>query len=670
MKKFYIAFLALITLPISALAALPSVNIKVTPSTGDLRTNFVLDASNSLNNQGNNQHLQYQFKVSPNSYRTPFSSQSRQTFKASKTGTFKAQVWVRDTKTGSTRTSFFTYRVREELQRDIRISASNTTPGEGETVIYKVTVFGNGFNRDAVQTRWDFNSDGRFDTDFTLGLTGSYTPQVGTTSPTVEVKFPDGQIIRGQGIYATRTSPSRNRPTGRDRIKVVTASNPLKPAIIQFSPNRQNASQNTVFNFDGSDTKMTSGSWLEWIIEGRTITNKDKIRYQFKSSGNKIVTLRHCINRAEPICLDTKTSVSIKAEPNDQFLDITWVNLTDRGRSTLTRDYARATVSDNLRFTVRTQGQPNPGQRFTYRWDFDGDGFWDTDFTEHTSVEHRYNKSSKFVAIVEAQPAITTKNFVSIKHAIPVYIERNRAPQGEFKFTKTGNFVGERIYYTAQVSDEQSGQQVEVRFDSDADGVWDSDFRRQLSWYWVYDVPGKYEVRMQLRDPQGRTNEVKQTMTVLAMPEPEAKVKASHRNQTEGGSILLDATGSEGRELTYEWKVLGQPKVKLQGSRTSLRLPAGDYTVCLIIRDRLGVENQLEFPVSFVPKAQAVATARPSNGVEASPNVLQWLPGAPSLHQDNYVLPNGGVPRGPSPFVIEAGTAIPSDGFVSGMRAR
>jgi len=88
------------------------------------------------------------------------------------------------------------------------------------------------------------------------------------------------------------------------------------------------------------------------------------------------------------------------------------------------------------------------------------------------------------------------------------------------------------------------------------------------------------------------------------------------------------------------------------------------------VRDRLGVKNQVDFPVSFVPKTQAVTASQQNNGVEASPNVLQWLPGAPSLHQDNFVLPNGGVPRGPSPFVIEAGTAIPNDGFVSGMRAR
>ena len=651
-------------------SALPQANVRITPATGDLYTTFTIDASSSTNENGQNTQLLYQFRASPQGLRSPFQSSPIFKFRAKDTGSFNAQVLVLDQRTGGVSTTFHHYRVREELQRDIRIRASNLNPIEGETVIYTVTVFGNNLNRNQLQTRWDFNSDGIFETPFRTGLTGTYSAQVGVASPTVEVKFPDGQVIRGQGIYNRQAATSRNRITLRDRTPVVTSPSPIVPPILEVTPSPTNARENTTFTFDGSRTKFTAGSYLEWTIEGRTIRDQKVVRYRFKSPGTHPVTLRHCINRAEPVCVESKTQVTVTAAPLDQILDITWTNLTDPTRPPEARDFARITTTDRIRLNVQRLGQQTAGQTFRYRWDFEGDGFWDTGFAEQNFAEHTYNQVGQFVAVVEAQPQLTSPRFQNLTHVLPVYVHANKAPQGSFTVRNAQNYVGERVWFTAQITDQQSDGQVEVRFDSDADGVWDSDFRHQQSWWWEYDTPGTYQVRMQLRDPQGAVKQVSQNVTILPMPAPQAQVKVSHRTQTAGQTITLDASASTGRQLYFRWSVRGQPHLNLIGARTNLRLPAGDYTVRLRVIDRLGVEDVVDFPVSFTPapvnqlrtaNSPAIISARSV----AAPSLLSQLPG---VSQADFIVPAEGIRTGPSPFVVDAGTARPGDGFVSGMR--
>jgi hypothetical protein len=359
--------------------------------------------------------------------------------------------------------------------------------------------------------------------------------------------------------------------------------------------------------------------------------------------------------------------VIVQAKPNDQFLDLYWQNMSDRGRRTLAKDYAVATATDTLRITVRPQGIASRDQSFTYRWDFEGDGNWDTNFAAETFVEHTYTQTGTFVMQVEALPRITTNNFEIIRYSLPIYIETNRAPMGDFNFTQANNFVGEKVTYTAKVSDPESEQLLEVRFDSDADGVWDSEFRNQRSWWWVYDEPGDYKVRMQIRDPQGRTMEVVKTMAILPMVQPQTQVKVSHRAQNETQNIILDGSASEGRQLTYEWTVQGQPQIKYTTARANLRLPAGNYYVQLVIRDRLGVKDSVVFPVSFI--GQTTTSNAPAVTASTQPNSLVNQISSINPTANNFVIPPGGIAPSVSPFQVEAGNAIKNDGYISNMRA-
>ena len=664
MKKFVLLLSLLFAPFVTQAQSVPQVSVNLTPTTGSLQTEFTLDASLSRGADGTNQDLEYQFRADSKLPRTAFTSNPVFKFRPIETGDAVAEVVVRDKSTGLTTISGHRYTVRESEQRSVQIKVSTLTPALGESVIYEATVFGNNLNRDKLQARWDFNSDGRWETNFTTSLIASFTPASGKSFPTVEVKFEDGSIIQASGLDLRTGNQGHAQNSTTNFVSI--PQNPLRPPVIEVSPRSATIKENTNLSLDGSKTQLTNDSFLEWIIDGQVLPGKLKINYVFKSSGEKTITLRHCLVSNPDYCLETSTVVEVQAKPNDQFLEVYWQNLSDRGRQTTARDYAVATVSDTLRFTVQTQGTPMQGQSFTYRWDFEGDGQWDTNFESDTFVEHTFNQSRDFIVMVEALPSITTNNFTVLRYVLPVYIERNRAPRGDFDFTQTNNFVGERVTYTAKVSDPESAQLVEVRFDSDADGVWDSDFRNQRSWWWIYDQPGDYKVRLQVRDPQGRIEEVSKIMTILPMPQPQTQVLVSHRTQTENQPILLDGSQSAGRKLTYQWTVQGQPQIKLMGAKTNLKLPAGTYQVQLKIRDRLGVQDSVVFPVTFIPLSD-IKPQTSQNVASEAPNMLGYLPGSPDVN--NYILPPGGVPQGPSPFQIEAGTALPNDGLVSGMRA-
>lgn len=674
MRLLFLTFALLTTLTVQA-QSVPQVRLSLSPGSGDRQTVFTLDASQSQNARGNTQNLEYQFRVDQFSSRTPYSRTPRITFRASRTGTLTAEVRVRDINTGATSVAAQRYIVRENQQREVQIRVSNTNPLEGDSVTYEAVVFGNGITRSELQSRWDFNSDGRFDTNFRGSLIASDTPAPGRAFPTVEVKFPDGSTIIERG-FEVNTSNTR-RDQGNSTNFITTDRRGLKKPVIEVTPLSQVIKENTNVTFDGSKTELLQNSFLEWVVESRTIRDQEKINYTFRTSGSKTVTLRHCLVDNPTYCLESSVDIEVETKPNDQYLTLFWNNLSDQGRTQKRNDYALITASDEVRITVRPQGQPSVRQSFLYRWDFEGDGAWDTDFQEETSVEHRYHQPGNYVAVVEGLPSVTTRNFKSLTAFLPVYVERNRAPFGDFDFQQSNNFVGERVTYTAVVKDPESGNRVDVRFDSDADGVWDSDFRQQRSWWWIYDTPGVYNVRMQIRDPQGRLEEVTKPMTILPMPTPQTQVKVSHRSQTENGSIRLDASESVGRKLTYEWTVQGRRDIKLQGAQTNLRLTAGDYQVQLVIRDRLGASDSVVFPVSFVPATTQTNRAPMAGAIglqqqtafsgPSTSNIINQLPGA--RMQNNFILPPQGAPSIASPFQIDAGFSPQSNGISTSMRA-
>jgi uncharacterized protein (TIGR02145 family) len=136
------------------------------------------------------------------------------------------------------------------------------------------------------------------------------------------------------------------------------------------------------------------------------------------------------------------------------------------------------------------------------RWDWEGDGIWDTPFTKILSYTHRYYVPGTWRPKVE----MTNMAGVSDTAGLTIQVERGySAPHALVKVPQsTGHiFTAFLLDGSGTRDDEDSVNLLKYRWDFDGDGNWDTPFGDSARIHRVYPVTGFYQPRMQVRDPSG-----------------------------------------------------------------------------------------------------------------------------------------------------------------------
>jgi len=336
----------------------------------------------------------------------------------------------------------------------------------------------------------------------------------------------------------------------RDVDKLTINPFKIQSPIVNVSPGNNVKSQDTTFTFDASRTQLGSNSYLEFYFDGvKKYTGKTSIKHRFASPGEHTVRVRHCINRTKPECRATDVNIEIEdssATTGTGFGADFIANEVKPGTKQfrISDNAYQSVVSSAIRFSGRSI-QTAVGARadFQYRWDFDGDGSFDTPYSAQTTAEYIYDNHGTFKPQLEIRDdkgnvSLATKTMIVLK---------NTKPLGRVRTLTWPNYVGKDITFEVEAIDGQSSlSQLDVRFDFDGDGVWDTDFRPTRSQRWRFDSPGEYNTTIQVRDPQKELTTITRTIPVVSIPEPELKIKVSHRNQLLGQPIRLDASQSIG----------------------------------------------------------------------------------------------------------------------------
>jgi len=616
---------------------LPQVNLDLSPSVVRIGEPLHYDATNSRNSQGQiNVNLEYRFQFTNSGPWTAFSSIGKGQFVPNKLESQNSHLFrveVRDTLTGITQRTFRNYRI---------INARNPVPprivlltpppfSEGQEIGFEASILVESvIDRDDILVRWDFNSDGIFDTPFQKDKRGfTLFSTTNRLSPTLEVQFPGGQITSVRGI---RTDQQPGRGTfdfGRDVNTLVLNPAQIQAPIVNVSPGTKAPTEDITFTFDASKTQLSNNSYLLFFIDGVPVENPGLIiKHRFDSPGDHVVRVEHCRNRNNPVCRTTEVNVFVEPNSTDFLVDFTAIEV-DRGsdRFRISDNTYQAVTSQQILFTSELEFEVPGGQTpvFQYRWDFDGDGVFDTPFSNTTSAQYTYDRAGNFTPTLEVRDDQGTVNQATKN----IIIRDNTAPTGAIRTLSWPNYVGRDVQFTVDVSDLESQlSQIDLRFDLDGDGIWEDDFRPARSETFRYDIPGEYTVRVQLRDPQLRVTTLTRTIPIFDIPEPTIKVVASHRTQTVNQPIRFSAQESEGRGLRYEWRVLNDPLIPvLRGAQTSMRFQeASEYAVELTITDELGRKDQVTFPVTIVEKSQQ--------------NTVQAPPAAAAVVPQNLEIPN------------------------------
>lgn len=620
MKKLLEFFIGVVAVFLSAgvsASGLPQANMTVSPAIGRINSEFTLDASQSRNAAGNKGGVEIRYKRSSGGDWSPWSRQLIQKFTPMDIGTMRVYLQVRDINTGQIQSTFRSIKVVSTMARRAWISVEDFVVEVGQPIDFQLELVLQSFdNKDDVEVRWDFNSDGIWDTNFSQRKFVTYVYDTATmTSPIAEVRFFDDEIITVKGI-APRWTPGRRSSDPQatwNKIKVISPT--ITAPIVDVRPGRVGFNESTVFHFDASSARIPRGGWIEWSFDGQQwlrFPGKQTAEHQFTSPGKHEVRTRVCISYSNPRCEETTTAIEVERDPLDYQVAISLQNRTNAHAMTVrnAQQYVIVEVGDRIRFTAQLRNSSGSGQHYLYRWDYNNDGIWDTHFSSQNYTEHVYDRGGTFTVRVQVQ----NQDNVVANTVRNIFVDINEKPIAEIQSSVDEIYVGEKVRFSPRFPKQwpDNSSRTQVRFDLDGDGLWESDFQGVGGRDITYLVPGEITIVMEIRDPGKNVSTVRKTIEILPYPAVKARVIVSQRIGSVGKAVTFDASGSAGRKLRFFWDFDTQESVPVStrsfdyfrnGSLASTIshtwVTPGEKTVSLMVVDAQGKVDMIEFPVSI-----------------------------------------------------------------------
>lgn len=159
----------------------------------------------------------------------------------------------------------------------------------------------------------------------------------------------------------------------------------------------------------------------------------------------------------------------------------------------LTPDHGVAPVKVKLDAAGSTQD-------IVARFDFEGDGTFDTEYSSTLSVEHEYATPGQFHPRVEVKDPNGTLGQV----AKDLLITMNQAPAPALTVTPSEGKAQLEVTADATMSaDPDEGDTLEARFDFDNDGAFETDWDASRTATHIYLQAGSYVVVVEVRDQRG-----------------------------------------------------------------------------------------------------------------------------------------------------------------------
>jgi len=206
----------------------------------------------------------------------------------------------------------------------------------------------------------------------------------------------------------------------------------------------------------------------------------------------------------------------------------------------------------------QSESRTGRGTKVFTRWDWDGDGKWDTPFTRLLVYEHRYYVPGTWNACLEMSNLDGSTDTMSF--SIPV--ARGYSPPKPVLSVvpeKGHIFTRFALDATRTHDDEDSLKQLSFRWDFEGDGQWDTGFGDSVKIFHIFPEPGYYEARVQVRDPSGLISAGK-SQILVNMEDPMLKpsfvsIPDSITNNT---PVVMDASSSSDlnnpdKPLMYRW---------------------------------------------------------------------------------------------------------------------
>lgn len=564
MKKILVFFSLLLTLllpsplPLFADSFEPTASFFSTPSRGEIGTVFRFDASASEDIRGFSNTLQYRWNFDYSGSAGTFTSWGSSPLASTSyttAGTKTIALEVKDTTNNLTDRTFASVKVLENSIFDawFTVSPLDGTTTTQFTFTAQISTVAGGTPIDSYEVRWDFNGDGTFDTDFsTAKITFHVYPSTGYFNPKLEVRNPDSNL--GPTDTLVVTGYEDNDDNEVSLLFVTFGPSPQASAFVYpFSGTPQ-----TTFYFDGSKSfdqqDHRTGLQYRWDFEGNGTFEVDwgtelypTHQYPIPGTYNAILQVKDTDGNTDEATVQIEVN-SDNLPPAAGLIVNSDSGLTDKSLGTTNTTFI-------FNATTSTDEEDNASV-LQVRWDFDGDGVWDTNFDTQKIAEHRYLDPGVYTVKVQV---VDTNNQRDTEE-ITITVVANDAPMPSLSVTPLMGTSGTVFTFDASKSSDSQYQAsaLEVRWDWDGNGTWDTPFETGKIVKHSYEKSGNYKVKMQVRDPEGTVSETSVSITILKSTAPTASLTVDLSTGTFSTLFHFDASGSTDdqtrqTDLQFRW---------------------------------------------------------------------------------------------------------------------
>ena len=258
--------------------------------------------------------------------------------------------------------------------------------------------------------------------------------------------------------------------------------------------------QNGTFSFIGANTNNKMGAKIKVYINGtedvEIHTSCSQTILAGMQFGNFLIVEGESANGG-PICSVSNTPPSAAFTASATCLP-TNTDFT----------FDASSVSDN----------EDASANLEVRWDFDNDGTWDTNFGTSKTVTHQYVATGTYTVKMEVRDSGGLTDDVTMDITVDNNgCGANQPPVPAFTFTPSGCITTSTVvnFDASTVSDpEDATASLQVRWDFDGDGTWDTQWSTQKTASHTYGSQGTFNVKMEVKDTDGATADVTHTLTV------------------------------------------------------------------------------------------------------------------------------------------------------------
>ncbi len=309
-----------------------------------------------------------------------------------------------------------------------------------------------------------------------------------------------------EGVYSITLTVSNKLGSDtkiRTEYITVTASNTSPEVSYAISPT--GGTINTVFEFNATtssdDYDPLDSLNIRWDFDGNGVWDTDwstlKIfSHQYTVPGNYNTELQ--IKDSEGLLGHGNMNLIVNpnAHPSAYFI----VNQTS------------GLVGHNFLFNASNSSDDDLNGTLEFRWDFDGNGTWDTGWDTIESQNHQYSNVGNYNAKLEVKDSEGLKG----QHTKSITIVPNDPPTAVF--TVSPYYGTTNSYYTFDANnctdDFDPLSALQVRWDYDGNGTWDTDWENNKIQQHLFDIANTYNARLEVKDAEGAIGEYTKNIIV------------------------------------------------------------------------------------------------------------------------------------------------------------